>query len=66
MMLKYTLLNSSSVLLRFHGNAFLNIHCRGNKCLLNRCIARMTSASSIIPAIRECLPSRFVANDHIP
>jgi hypothetical protein len=27
--------------------------------------SKMTSTSAAIPAIRQCLPSRFLANDHI-
>jgi hypothetical protein len=49
-----------------HENVFVNIRCCGNKCLLSRCLARMTSSSYIIPAFRQCLPSRCLANDHIP
>jgi hypothetical protein len=64
--IEVTMLNSSSVLLCCHGNAFVVIHCRGNKCLLSRCLARMTSTSAIIPAFRQCLPRRCLANGHIP
>jgi hypothetical protein len=42
--LEVTISNSSFVLLCCHGNAFINIRCRGNKCLLSRCLAKMTSA----------------------
>jgi hypothetical protein len=38
--------------------------CRGNKCLLSRCLSRMTSAF-IIPAFTQCLSSRCLADDHI-
>jgi hypothetical protein len=58
--------NSSSVLLCCHGNVFVHILCHGNKCLLSRCLARMTSASAIIPGFRQCLPRRCLENDHIP
>jgi hypothetical protein len=34
-----TMLNSSSVPLSCHGKAFVNIRCRGNKCLPSRCLA---------------------------
>jgi hypothetical protein len=57
---------SSSVLLCCHGNAFVNFCCRGNKCLLNCCLTSMTSASAIIPALGQCLPSRSLANGRIP
>jgi hypothetical protein len=56
-----TVSNSSSVLLCCHGNASVNIRCRGSKYLLSRCLVKMTSASAIIPAFRQCLPSRCVA-----
>jgi hypothetical protein len=42
------------------------LRCRGNMCLLSRCLARITSASAIIPAFRQCLPSHCRANGHIP
>jgi hypothetical protein len=64
--IEVTLSNSSYVLLCCHGNAFVHIHCRGNKCLFSRCLARMTSASVIISAFMQCLPSSCLANDHIP
>jgi hypothetical protein len=64
--IEVTMLNSCSVLLCCHGNAFVNIHCHGNKCLPSRCLAKMTSASAIIPAFRQCLLSRCLANGHIP
>jgi hypothetical protein len=56
----------SSVLLCCHGNAFVNIRCRGNKCLLSRCLEGMTSSSAVIPAFRQCFPSRCLADGHIP
>jgi hypothetical protein len=59
--IKVSMSNNSSVLFCCHGNAFFNIRCRGNKCLLSSCLARMTSASAIIPVFRQCLRSRCLA-----
>jgi hypothetical protein len=56
---------SPSVLLCCHGNTSVNIYCRKNKCLLNPCPAKMTSASAVILSFRQCLPSRCLANGHI-
>jgi hypothetical protein len=61
-----TMSNNFSIVLCCHGNAFVNIRCSGNKCLRNRRLPKMTSTSSIILTFRQCLPSRCLANDHIP
>jgi hypothetical protein len=64
--IEVTMSKSSSVLLCCHGNAFLNIRCHGNKFLPSSCLAKITSASAIIPAFRQCLPSRCLEKGHIP
>jgi hypothetical protein len=64
--IEVTMSKISCVLFCCHGNAFVNILCRWNKCLLSHCLAKMTSASAIIPDIRQCLPSRCLSNNHIP
>jgi hypothetical protein len=63
--IKVAMSNNSSVPLFCHGNAFVNIRCSGNKCLPSRSLARMTSASPIIPDFGQCLPSRCLSDDHI-
>jgi hypothetical protein len=63
--IEVAMLNSSSVLLYCHGNVFVTIGCRGNKCLPSRCLTKMTSASAIIMNFRQCLPSLCLANGHI-
>jgi hypothetical protein len=46
--IEVTVSNSFSALLCYHGNAFVNIRCRGNKNLPSRCLAKITSTSAII------------------
>jgi hypothetical protein len=64
--IEVTMSKRSSVLLCCHGNAFVTIRCRGNKCLPSRCLAKITSAYVIIPAFKQCLHSRCLANINIP
>jgi hypothetical protein len=64
--IEVTMSNSSYVLLCCYGNAFVNIRCRGNKCLRSRCLAKIISASAIISAFSQCLPSCCLTNGHIP
>jgi hypothetical protein len=45
-----------------HEIVFVHIRCRGNKYFPIRCLATVTSASAISPG----LPSRCLANGHIP
>jgi hypothetical protein len=63
--IEVTMSNSSSILLCCHGNAFVNVHCCGNKCLPSSCLAKITSTSAIIPAFRQCSLSRCLVNCHI-
>jgi hypothetical protein len=39
--IEVTMSNSFSVLLCCHGNAFVNLRCRGNKCLSGRCLTKL-------------------------
>jgi hypothetical protein len=69
---------NSSVLLCCHENAFVNIRCRGNKCLPGRCLAMDVCSGSTIQAFSrhvtilkfillwQSLSSKFIAKRSCP